>query len=406
MYLQTGRMKSNYKWIIVFTSFVTLLLTYGILFSIGVYFKPLTDEFGWNRTAISTAVMISMLVFGISQPLWGRLIDKYGPKRIMLISISLMGLGLILTSRISSIWQLYLFYGFLVGLGFSGAGVLSNAVIVSNWFPKKRGIALGITFSGVNTGQLIIFPVSMYLILAYDWRTAIVIMGLVLLLGLLPTILTLVKDGNNVRSFSTAVDGEAQLPMKSKLDFSALKNRSFWLLFSGFFICGYTGYGIIVHLPSYFIGGLQLSEMATANALAVLGGVSILGNLVMGYGADRIGGRLPLTFTYLLRGIALLMLMWINEPRMVYLFVIVYGFASFASVPLVSKLSRDIFGGRSIGIVLGTIWFGHALGQAAGSISGGIFFDTFNSYSLSFLSSAALLMIATILSYFIREKRG
>jgi predicted MFS family arabinose efflux permease len=190
------------------------------------------------------------------------------------------------------------------------------------------------------------------------------------------------------------------------LDFSALKNRSFWLLFSGFFICGYTGYGIIVHLPSYFIGGLQLSEMATANALAVLGGVSILGNLVMGYGADRIGGRLPLTFTYLLRGIALLMLMWINEPRMVYLFVIVYGFASFASVPLVSKLSRDIFGGRSIGIVLGTIWFGHALGQAAGSISGGIFFDTFNSYSLSFLSSAALLVIATILSYFIREKRG
>lgn len=405
-------MRFFYGWAVVATSFLTLFLNYGIIFSMGLYFKPLIQEFGWSRASVSLIVSFMMLVFGFSQPIIGRLLDKYKPKRIIAASLLVMGVGLILSSRVSSFWQLYFTLGLLTGLGYSGASALSNAVLVSRWFSRKRGLALGISGSGVNAGQLVIIPLSMYLILAFDWRASLLLMGLLVLLVLLPSALLVFK--NDPREINLAPDGDGALHSEASsvsvsregASFaSALKTRSFWFLALAFFTCGFTAHGVFMHFP-LFAMDLGVSEAKAANILAIVGAVSMLGVLAAGSLSDKLGSKNPLAAVYFMRGIAMLLLLQAKSEAMLYIFVLLFGFSYFATVPLTSKLVRDIYGQASMGAILGSIWFSHAMGQAFGPYLGGASFDAMHSYSIAFEVSALILFVAALFSYLVEEKRN
>lgn len=405
-------MRFFYGWAVVAISFLTLFLNYGIVFSTGLYLKPLIQEFGLGRASVSLIVSFMMLVFGFSQPLVGRLLDKYKPRSVIATGLFILGVGLILSSRVSSIWQLYLTLGILVGLGYSGASSLSNAVLVSRWFSRKRGLALGISGSGVNAGQLVIIPVSMYLILALDWRGSLLVMGLLVLIALLPLSLLVFK--NDPQEINLAPDGNGALHnaasnvsvSREGASFaSALRTRSFWFLVLGFFACGFTAHGIFMHFP-LFAMDLGVSETRAANILAVVGAVSMLGVLAAGGISDRFGSKNPLAAVYFMRGIAMLLLLRADSEAMLYAFVVLFGFSYVATVPLTSKLVGDIYGQSSMGAILGSIWLSHAIGQAVGPYLGGVSFDVAHSYALAFEVSALILFAAALFSYFVEEKRG
>jgi sugar phosphate permease len=416
-----GKTGVHYGWVIVGVSFLTLFLVFGTAFSIGLYFQPLIEAFGWSRTALSLGVSIFMLSFGFSQPMMGRLIDRHGPRAVLTGSLFLMGLGIASTSRISEIWHFYLTFGVLGGIGFSGAGALANAVVVSRWFTEKRGLALGVSSAGTNVGQLFLFPLTMALILAYGWSRGFLILGLSFW-ALIPLIHLLLKDdpsqmgltaygGEGEGGLSAALDPDGHPTLLRKRDLGgtnvpvkeAIRSRSFWLLALGFFACGFTAHGIFIHLPLYILD-LGFPEMVTANLLGLIGGVSILGVLLMGGISDRLGRKNPLAATYLLRGLSILWLLQAREVWSLALFVIVFGFSYFATVPLVSGAVADLFGSLSMGGILGLIWLSHAMGQAVGPFVAGFAYDHWGSYTFAFLLSALLLFLAAALSYCIEAE--
>jgi len=396
--------KPAYKWIIVAISFFTLFMTYGILFSIGLYFKPLTEEFNWSRTEISLAISIAMIVFGIFQPFMGGLIDKYGPKKVLTVSVFVLGVSLSLMPHISELWELYFVFGFLAGIGFSGSTVLSNSVIVSRWFTEKRGLALGVSSTGVSAGQLLILPISMYVILSYGWRASFFLIGSIMLFVILPLILLFVK--NNPEN-EVNLNRGPRVPIESPRIRQYFKTRPFWQLLLGFYVCGFTAHGQVIHFPIFF-SGLGVSEMFAANIIGMVGGTSILGILFMSFLFDRIGGKNPLAATYLLRSLAVLLLVvfifW-RDVSILYIFILLYGFAYFATVPLVSGLVRKIYGQSVMGSLLGLIWFSHALGQASGIFVSAAIYDYTGSYFYAFVISTSLLLLAALLSYRINEDK-
>ena len=392
----------SYKWIILIVSFFTLFMTYGILFSIGLYFKPLETEFNWSRTQISIAISISMIVFGIFQPIVGRLIDKLGPKKVIASSVFILGLSLSLMKYISNLWEFYLVFGVLAGLGFSGSTVLSNSVVVSSWFTNRRGKALGILSAGVNVGQMFILPISMYVILSYGWRFSFSLIGGILLLVILPLILLFIRNNPHT---DNKLNSDSQIHGNKQDITYFLKTKPFWLLFLSFYTCGFTAHGIFMHFP-IFVAEYGVSEMDAATLIGMVGGISIIGVLVMSFLFDRIGGKNPLASTYLLRSFSVLLLIlfiYVNNILILYIFVLLYGFSYFATVPLVSGLTRKIYGQSVMGSLLGLIWFSHALGQSSGPFLAGVLYDYTGSYFSIYVISSFILLIASILSYMIKE---
>lgn len=401
-------MKFFYGWAVVATSFLILFINYGIVFSIGLYFKPLIQEFETNRGSASLIASFMMLTFGLSQPFVGRLLDKYKPKSVMVLSLLGIGLGMIISSRASNLWQLYISLGVLVGLGYSGASSLSNSVLVSRWFSRRRGTALGISGAGVNAGQLLVIPFSMYLILTFDWSTSLLLIGLAVLIFFLPLALLVFKNDPTEVGPSPAWERELNYNgSRGALDegfrfSSAIKTRSFWLLSLAFFTCGFTAHGVFMHFPLY-VTDMGVTESKAASLLATVGAASMVGVFVAGRLSDKFGSKNPLTAHYFVRGMAMLLLLKATSMPMLYAFVILYGLSYFATVPLTSKLVRDIYGQASMGVILGSIWVSHALGQTAGPYLLGASYDAIHSYSFGFEVSAAILFIAAVLSYFVEE---
>lgn len=394
--------RPSYGWFVVAASFVNLFIVYGIVFSIGLYFKPMMDEFNWSRTELSLGVSLFMLAFGFSQPVMGRLIDRYGPKTVLSLSIALMSLGVVLSGQIRTLPGYYLAFGLLAGLGYSGAGALANAVVVSRWFSEGRGLALGVSSAGTNLGQLVLFPVTMYLILFYGWRASFTVMGLLLLVLVLPLVLFLVKDRPPEEKVVGGLDPPDLLEERFTI-LEAARTRSFWLLFLGFFVCGFTAHGVFVHFPLYALE-MGIGEMAVANLLGLIGGVSVFGVLVMGSVSDRVGRKVPLAATYALRSISFFWLLGARDTASLTVFVVLFGFSYFATVPLVSGCVADIYGRASMGSILGFIWFSHAMGQAVGPYLAGLAFDASHSYATAFQASAFLLLAAAVASLLVKER--
>ncbi|MBI4317268.1 MAG: MFS transporter [Chloroflexi bacterium] len=407
----------HYGWVIVFVSFTVLFIGTGTRNTFGIYFKPMITEFGWDRASAALAVSISQLVYGIAQPLVGKAVDQFGTRRVVIVSTLAAGIGTALIATTSELWQLYLTFGILAAIGSGGTAFTTFAVLVSGWFSKRRGLALGLSQAGFPAAQVLLIPVSMYLIITFNWRISYVVLAAMYVAVALPlTILFLKADPAemNLRPYGAddtlsapdaAKSAGARRPEKRATLTGAMKTASFWQLAFGFFVCGFSVSMVTTHLVT-FASDVGISEVDAANALALMGGLNVFGTMLVGGLTDRLGKKNPLAFIYFTRGISFLILLSTTNASTLYLFTVVFGFAYLATVPPTSGLSADLYGRASMGTIFGTISLSHQIGGALGAYLAGAFFDASGTYYYAYVLGAISCFAAAAASYAIREKRA
>lgn len=397
-----------YGYFIVAVALLIIILDYGSRLTFGVFFKPMADEFNWSRALTSGAVTLSMLGQGTGAVMMGRLNDKLGPRFVMTLCGALLGAGYLLMAMVNNVWQLYLFYGIIVGLGMGGAftAMLST---VARWFVKRRGLMTGITIAGTGIGEFIIPPLMTWLILIYGWHNSYIIMGgAVLALGIIlaqflkrdPSKIGLVPYGADQAVKLKAISDDRSLSLKE-----ATRTRQFWFMVVTFFSLGYILMAVNIHLVPH-ITDLGVSATAAADIFAVCGGFTAIGCIVLGNTIDRLGSRRALMICFFLMTISLLWLTELTSILFLGLFAAVFGLASGGSTPIESTITADLFGMKSHGAILGSISFGFACGGAVGPLLTGYLFDLNGNYRLAFLALAIIAAIGLISCAIIRPVKS
>jgi len=377
-----------YGYNIVGASFLIQGLCIGAMFTYGVFFKNFQEDFGWSRAMISGASSLAFLMMGGVGMLSGVLNDRIGPRIILTVSGICVGLGYLLLSQLTAPWQLYLFYGVLVGIGFSTHDVITLSTI-ARWFDKRRGTMTGLVKVGTGAGQLLFPLLATIVISMVGWRNAYLLIGsmsLVILMLLAqpmkrdPQRMGLCPDGD--RDTGSACNISIQ-----KGSFSmrmAMHTRQFWFICIVEFAVFFCLFTTIVHIIPH-ARDLGLQAQTAAAVLSTIGGVSMLGRLVMGWANDHIGGKRSLVVCLILLNASLILLLVAGNMGMLFGFAILYGFAHGGLFTVISPTVAELFGTGSHGALFGLIWFCGTLGGSIGPWLTGYLFDTTGSYQMAFL---------------------
>ncbi len=417
MSARLGRLGAvHYAWLVLGAAFVAIGASAAVRGSFGIFVKPLEAEFGWDRAALSAVAALSLLGYGLAQPVVGHLIDRRGPRAVLIASLLLLGAGVAGTALAREFWQLVLFYGVIVSLAAGGPSMACISAIAARWFDTRRGLVVGIAISGVSAGQLVLIPVAMWLVVHVGWRAGYGALSAVLCLIALPVVWLLVRDdpsdvgarpyGAPPAGASRADATAADRPRPTARVLDAVRTGPFWLLAGSYFICGYSTSGLVdTHVVPYAIEH-GVSHMAAASALGLMGAVNTLGAIAAGYVADRYGRRHPLALTYVGRGLALVWLLTVQEPRALYAFAVLFGLTYIATVPPTTALTADVFGRQSVATIFGWIFLAHQAGAATGSLVGGLAYQATGSYHSAFLSGALACFAAAAMVLAIRTPRA
>ncbi len=402
----------HYAWVISTLTFFVLLVTAGVRTAPGVFIKPLEDEFGWTRASISLAVAISLFAYGFGGPLAGNLIDRFGPRRVMLGSLGLITLGLGVMLALRDLWQLHLWWGLVVGIGTGAVTTVLGATVAHRWFKTHRGAMIGLFGAASSAGQLIFLPSLVALTSSGGWRMAIGSVAVVVGALMIPVALWMRDRPQDVNLRPVGDDGSSSTsePDQNRPLLSiwqAARTRDFWLLAGSFFICGYTSNGLVgTHLLPHAIEH-GFTEVAAASAIGLMGMMNIVGTLASGWLTDRYDNRKLLATYYGFRALSIAALPFIVEIRGLLLFAILYGLDWIATVPPTVNLTALRFGKASLGTIFGWIFCAHMIGAGLAAYAGGFFHDILGDYHLVFISAALLGFIAVALSMSItRQQRA
>jgi len=391
--------KFFYGYIIVVVAFLLMLMMWGAYYSFGIFFEPLLAEFGWTKAMTSGAFSLSFFLTGILGVFAGRLTDRFGPRVVLTVCGFFLGLGYLLVSQTSTVWQLYLFYGVVVALGMS-ASVIPLQSTIARWFVKRRGTINGIIISGIGVGMVIIPPIAQWLISSYGWRTSYIVVGITALVTIILTAQFLRRDPGKMGQLPYG-EGELEIKVSSPdTGFSlreALRSWQFWTLVMAL-LCFTMGEGtILVHIVSHAIG-LGISAASAALIIPVIGAISIPGRILLGMAGDRIGNRPAYVIGFVFLSVSLFWLLVAKELWMLYLFAVIYGFGYGGLSALISPIIAELFGLSSHGVIMGVvIMFGGTGGMAIGPLLAGHIFDITGSYQSAFLMYAAISVIGLIL---------
>ena len=371
-----------YGYVLVAASFLLQAIGWGAYNSFGVFFNPLMNEYDWSRAGISGAVSVSFCLYGFSSILLGRLNDRVGPRFIMAISGIFLGVGYLLMSRLTSLWQLYLLYSLLVGIGISGTDVVLLSTI-ARWFVRLRGRMSGVLKVGTGVGMLVMPLFTNWLITAFGWRTAFFVMGIVVLIPFIGLSQLLVRDPAR-RGLRPDGDGRvtAKITQAAEKGFTlrqALKNLQLWLICTAYFLLLVCVFTVLLHIVPHAID-LGIPPNWATRVLATIGGLSIVGRIIMGFSSDRIGNKWALTICYGFLCVSLGWLLLANRLWMLFVFAIVYGFAHGGFFVVMSPLIAEFFGTASHGAIFGMMIFVSNIGGAIGPLLAGYVFDLTGSY--------------------------
>ncbi len=396
----------HYAWVVLAVTFACLFVASALRSVPGIIMLSLEHEFHWSRETISGAVSVNLLLFGLAGPFLGRLMDLYGTKAITLIMITLVTLGAGGSIFMQEPWQLYVFWGVIIGAGSGGTSIVMGSAVVNRWFKQRRGLALGILGAAFSSGQLIFTPVIMSLNIHLGWRAATLFITLLLGLIVLPLIMIFMADDpvlKGIQPYGASDVTVSVTPPDPKPMRSAMVNSQFWLLAFSFGICGFTTSGLLqTHLISH---GIEhgFPEMTMAVSLGVMGATDIIGTILSGWLCDRFGKRWPLAIYYTLRGVSLMLLPYVESTGQLMAFSVVYGLNWLSTVPATSALTADLFGKQNVGVVFGWICFAHQVGAALASYGAGYLHQLVGNYTMAFMTSGLFALVATGLVVNIRD---
>ena len=388
-------------------AFAIFAVLNGTMYCFGVFLKPLSTEFGWDRATISGAYSTFAIVLGFSYVITGRLNDRFGPRLILSVCGLLLGLGYLLMSRITGVWQFYLVYGVIVAIGMSG-GMVPLLSTVARWFVKKRGLITGIVLSGIGIGTIIFPPIANYLIERYGWRFSYVIIGAIATAVVVIMAQLLRREPNKSGVISNGLDSGSQTQHDNLegIPFTiAIRNIKLWILGLIYFGFGFGLMSVMMHMVAHATD-VGLSRILATGIIAVIGGVSIIGRISMGTLSDKIGNYPCLFIGFALQAIALFSLIWITQPTLFFVFAVVYGISYGGLIGSMSTTVAENFGVRSHGGLLGVVHFVHGFGCALGPFLSGRFFDMTGSYSLAFIACGAFALTALILVFVLTLRRA
>ena len=389
----------HYAWVVVAVTFLAVLVSAGVRSAPGVLILPFETEFGWDRAAISLGVSLNLVLYGLGAPFGGRLIDRFGPRKVVVVCFLVVAVGCLATLGMAQLWQIYLLWGVVIGLSTGGVAIVMAAAVANRWFASRRGLVTGLLAAGSSAGQLIFIPSLMQLTLEHGWRIATLLMVIVSGVVLVPLLLVFLRSdprdvglepyGSESQMAGASVADAPPTPLAT-----ALRKTDFWLLAGSFFICGFTSNGLIgTHLIPHAVES-GFTEMAAAGALSLMGLMNVVGTIASGYLCDRFDRRVLLACYYTFRSASLLMLPAIGDLASLWFFAVIFGLDYIATVPPTSTLVADIFGRRSVGAIFGWIFFSHQVGGAAAAYFGGWVRVQYGDYHHAFVSAALVGFMA------------
>ena len=393
----------HYGWVSAVVTFLTMLVTAGAVGAPGVLILPLQQEFGWDTASISSALAIRLVLFGLMGPFAAALMNRYGPRRIVLSALALIASGLLASLAMTQLWQLILLWGVVVGVGTGLTALVLGATVATRWFSHRRGLVVGLLTASSATGQLIVLPILAALTEALGWRAALlVICGL---LGFAATLVfLLLRDRpEDVGLLPYGETRPAPPPTGPAVGAiaalrDAARTKVFWVLFFTFFICGASTNGLI---QTHFIplcADYGLRPVQAASVLAGMGVFDFVGTVASGWLSDRYDNRWLLFWYYGLRGLSLLCLPFSDFSFAgLSLFAVFYGLDWIATVPPTVKLAAQRFGRERANVVFGWVFAGHQLGAATAAFGAGLSRTELQSYLPAFFVAGALCLVASAL---------
>jgi MFS family permease len=381
--------RSNYGYIIVAASFIIVMMNVGMYLSIGVFFKPIISDLGWTRAATSAPVSVSSIIAGT-------MTDRYGPRKVATILGAATGVGYLLMSRMGSLWELYLYFGLLIG---SGAGLLTPFLsLIPRWFTNRRTVFAGVISAGGGVGGLVMPLVASWLITTYDWHRAYLIMGIVYLVVVVSAAQLLRRSPP--QPLPAAADARVKKPVETaKVTSYSLKQavgtRHFWLMIILVFSFGYIANTFNLHMAAHATD-IGFDPTAAAGLLSIMNGVSIIGCILLGALGDRYGNRRLLIVTFIAEALMMFWLVYIGQYWMLVVFASIYGLAFGSGLAQPSPLVARLFGVGSLGLILGVINFSQTIGASVGGYVAGWLFDIQQNYKMAFYVAAAFGIIGLI----------
>lgn len=382
-----------YGWLVLGAAFVTLLLTVGVWHSFGVFFKPILAEFGSGRGALSLASSINMVVIALLFPVAGFIFDRWGPRALTSVSVALIAVTLFALSRVTALWQLFLLYGLVAGVAFSGSSIPTMTALVSQWFVARRGMAISLAVTGASTGIVVMVPLSSILLVKFGWRTSYAIMAAMVAVIVLPLTTTVMKRAPSHLSPSGTRAG-----LDRGMLWRSLKDKPFWLLSASLFVCGFQDFLFFTHFIPHATD-LGFSEVTSGTILGLAGAANIAGTLFIGIASDRIGRRIPFVATFLIRAVSFLLALGSGYAPFLILFAIIFGATNMATAVLGPAIIGDLYGQSGLATLVGVSVFIHHTGGGLGTYLGGLVFDLTGSYSSAFGTAALLALIAAWTGY-------
>ncbi|MBW2609084.1 MAG: MFS transporter [Deltaproteobacteria bacterium] len=396
--------KMFYGYIIVGAAFLIQLSTWGVHCTFGIFFVAVAKEFAWSRVVISSAFSLYLFLMGIMSIISGRINDRFGPRLVMSLSCSIIGLGYFLMSMVNEIWHFYFFYGVIVAIGMGGVDIATLSTI-ARWFVKKRGMMTGIVKAGAGAGMFILPPVINWLIYTYGWRTTYIIISVMIFIGSVsasqflkfaPREMGLNPYGEEVNEKSSNSEDDGFLFQK------AILTIQFWQLCVVFFLFLVCTQIILVHLYAHIVD-TGISGSVAATILATVGGASIAGRLIMGSAGDRIGNKPAMIIDLAIMSVASFLLFFADAPWMFFIYACLHGFSHGGLFTLISPMVADLFGLVSHGIIFGVVSFSGNIGGTIGPIVAGRIFDLTGSYQTLFIIFSSAAILGTFIMVLIKD---
>jgi MFS family permease len=383
---------------------LTLGISSGLMFSFPVFLVPLLEEFRWPRGVAAGAFSLSAIVQGVLSPVVGALVDRVGARRVILAGTVVLGVACLLGSQITALWHLYLVTGVLTAASVCAVGSVPIGALVAQWFAFRQASMMGVVFSGMGVGVLTVGPLAQWLISTHGWRSAYMILGVGALAVLVPLVWIGVRETPRAPAAATVRGAPARaVGMNVR---TAVATRAFWALFFAYLCTPLAVFTVVTHQVAFAVDH-GFPRLFVASIFGLTGFMSIVGRIMFGVAADRIGRAPSATISYgctAVGTLALLSLERWHHPAALYAYALLFGLGFGARGPIITAIAAELFPGRRFGAIYGFLSVGNGLGGAIGPWFAGALFDLTGSYRVAFLV-ATLFCVAGSVCFWLAEPR-
>lgn len=402
--MKKTRRRLDYSHVILASGFTVLFFSSGTRMAFGLVLKPMSEDLDLSRSALTSAFTIFMVVSALTMPIVGRLIDTYSIRVIIAIGTVVGAAAIALMGQINAAWQLYVLYGLVFAVGHAASSVAPVSVLMSRWFPERRGLAASAAISGNGIGQLVIIVLMASFLDSLGWRTSYAILGAVNAVVVLPVALTVIRSHPPISPTTAVIASDEPMAPDASLPLrEALKSREFMLLVALYAACGAQDFFIATHIVA-FAQDQGISQFLAGNILAFMGLLGLTGVLISGAMSDKMGAARPTVLCFLLRIGLFAYIPIFQDTASITVFALLYGFTFTMTAPLTVVFVSNIFGTSKLGTISGLINMVHQVAGGLGAALGAVIFDWRGSYDTAFIIMLVLAVVGTVAVIALRER--